>query len=39
MYVGKQRGYHTRTQAEIHELLLQFATQGATVLRCAPLAG
>ena len=33
VYVGKEAGYHTRTQAEIHELLLQFAEAGATVLR------
>lgn len=33
VYVGKQKGFHTRTQEEIHELLLQFAGQGATVLR------
>lgn len=33
VYVGKQAGYHTRTQAEIHELLLQFAEAGATVVR------
>ncbi|KAL4439839.1 hypothetical protein ABPG75_002840 [Micractinium tetrahymenae] len=33
VYVGKQRGFHTRTQGEIHELLLQFSEQGATVLR------
>ncbi|KAK2077150.1 hypothetical protein QBZ16_004784 [Prototheca wickerhamii] len=32
VYVGKQRGFHTRTQAEIHELLLGFAGQGARVL-------
>lgn len=33
VYVGKQRGFHTRTQEEIHELLMQFAGQGVTVLR------
>lgn len=33
VYVGKQAGYHTRTQAEIHELLLDFAEAGATVIR------
>lgn len=33
VYVGKQAGYHTRTQGEIHELLLQFAEAGATVVR------
>ena len=33
VYVGKQKGLHTRTQEEIHELLLQFAGAGATVVR------
>lgn len=33
VYVGKQKGFHTRTQQEIHELLLQFAGEGANVLR------
>ena len=33
VYVGKQRGLHTRSQEEIHELLLHFAGAGATVLR------
>eukprot|EP00882_Tetradesmus_deserticola_P012095 GHRQ01012814.1.p1 GENE.GHRQ01012814.1~~GHRQ01012814.1.p1 ORF type:complete len:310 (+),score=150.11 GHRQ01012814.1:661-1590(+) len=33
VYVGKQAGYHTRTQAEIHQLLLDFAEAGATVIR------
>eukprot|EP00878_Enallax_costatus_P032985 GHUV01036347.1.p1 GENE.GHUV01036347.1~~GHUV01036347.1.p1 ORF type:complete len:277 (+),score=81.35 GHUV01036347.1:1063-1893(+) len=33
VYVGKQAGYHTRTQSEIHDLLLQFAEAGATVIR------
>lgn len=33
VYVGKQKGLHTRTQQEIHELLLQFAEAGATVVR------
>lgn len=33
VYVGKQRGFHTRTQEEIHELLLGFAGQGARVVR------
>jgi len=28
-----QAGYHTRSQGEIHELLLQFAEAGATVVR------
>jgi siroheme synthase len=34
VYVGKQRGFHTRSQEQIHELLGLFAQQGATVLRC-----
>lgn len=33
VYVGKQSGYHTRTQEEIHELLLAFAEAGASVIR------
>ena len=33
VYVGKQRGFHTRSQEEIHELLGLFAGQGASVLR------
>lgn len=33
VYVGKQAGYHTRTQEEIHELLLAFAEAGARVIR------
>ncbi|GBF93063.1 uroporphyrinogen-III C-methyltransferase [Raphidocelis subcapitata] len=33
VYVGKQAGYHTRSQDEIHELLLAFAEAGATVVR------
>lgn len=33
LYVGKTSGYHSRTQDEIHELLLNFAEAGATVLR------
>ena len=33
VYVGKQAGYHTRTQTEIHELLCQFASEGSSVLR------
>lgn len=33
LYVGKTSGYHSRTQEEIHELLLSFAECGATVLR------
>ncbi len=33
VYVGKQAGLHTRTQEEIHQLLLAFSEAGATVLR------
>ncbi|KAL9424463.1 hypothetical protein AB3S75_036357 [Citrus x aurantiifolia] len=33
LYVGKTAGYHSRTQEEIHELLLSFAEVGATVVR------
>ena len=33
VYVGKNRGFHTRTQTEIHELLCQFAQEGAKVVR------
>ena len=33
VYVGKEKGFHTRTQTEIHELLCSFAQQGKTVLR------
>ncbi|XP_010257414.1 PREDICTED: uncharacterized protein LOC104597524 [Nelumbo nucifera] len=33
LYVGKTAGYHSRTQMEIHELLLSFAESGATVVR------
>jgi len=33
VYVGKRAGFHTRTQSEIHELLLAFASEGATILR------
>ncbi|MED6146543.1 S-adenosyl-L-methionine-dependent uroporphyrinogen III methyltransferase, chloroplastic [Stylosanthes scabra] len=33
LYVGKTTGYHSRTQEEIHELLLSFAEAGATVVR------
>lgn len=33
VYVGKNRGFHTRTQPEIHELLCQFAEAGSKVLR------
>lgn len=33
LYVGKTAGYHSRTQEEIHELLLSFAEAGARVVR------
>lgn len=33
VYVGKQRGFHTRTQEEIHDLLAAFAREGAEVVR------
>ncbi|XVF71197.1 hypothetical protein PTKIN_Ptkin12aG0016800 [Pterospermum kingtungense] len=33
LYVGKTAGYHSRTQEEIHELLLSFAEVGASVVR------
>ena len=33
VYVGKERGMHTRSQGEIHELLYRFCTAGATVVR------
>ncbi|GLJ26253.1 hypothetical protein SUGI_0504490 [Cryptomeria japonica] len=33
LYVGKTAGYHSRTQDEIHQLLLSFAQAGATVVR------
>lgn len=33
VYVGKERGFHTRSQEEIHELCGQFAGEGASVLR------
>jgi len=33
IYVGKEKGFHTRTQPEIHELLLQFCQSGALVVR------
>ena len=33
VYVGKEKGYHSRTQEEIHELLLQFADAGALTVR------
>ena len=33
LYVGKEAGLHTRSQDQIHELLLRFATSGKIVLR------
>lgn len=33
VYVGKEKGYHSRSQEEIHELLLQFADAGALTVR------
>ncbi|KAJ9534016.1 hypothetical protein QJQ45_027115 [Haematococcus lacustris] len=33
VYVGKHSGFHTRTQDEIHRLLLAFAEAGACVIR------
>ena len=33
VYVGKESGYHTRTQEEIHQLLLKYAGEGQSVLR------
>lgn len=33
VYVGKEAGYHTRTQEEIHTLLRVFAQDGKTVIR------
>ncbi len=33
VYVGKQAGYHTATQTEIHAMLCQFAEEGNTVVR------
>ncbi|KMZ74518.1 Sirohydrochlorin ferrochelatase, partial [Zostera marina] len=33
LYVGKTAGFHSRTQEEIHELLLSFAEAGANVIR------
>ncbi|KAL5220193.1 hypothetical protein ABZP36_024906 [Zizania latifolia] len=32
LYIGKTAGYHSRTQEEIHELLLSFAETGANVV-------
>ena len=33
VYVGKSADFHTRTQAEIHELMAAFAGAGAAVVR------
>lgn len=33
LYVGKEAGFHTRPQDEIHRLLLAFAESGRTVIR------
>ena len=33
IYVGKERGLHTRSQDEIHELLYRFCASGKTVVR------
>ena len=33
LYVGKQSGFHTRTQDEIEAMLLGFAANGHTVVR------
>ena len=33
VYVGKQMGFHTATQTQIHEMLCQFAEAGNSVLR------
>jgi len=33
VYVGKEAGFHTRTQDEIHTLLTTFAEAGASVIR------
>jgi uroporphyrin-III C-methyltransferase len=33
LYVGKQAGFHTRTQAEIEKMLIGFAGMGASVVR------
>ena len=33
LYVGKQAGFHTRTQDEIERMLLGFAEKGASVVR------
>jgi uroporphyrin-III C-methyltransferase len=33
VYVGKEAGFHSASQAEIHELLSLFATKGHRVVR------
>ncbi|KAJ8906327.1 hypothetical protein NDN08_002820 [Rhodosorus marinus] len=33
IYVGKEKGFHTRKQEDIHDLLFQFAEAGGTILR------
>lgn len=33
VYVGKESGYHTRTQDEIHKLLLEFSGEVQTIVR------
>ena len=33
VYVGKESGYHTKSQGEIHSLLLKYAGEGQSVLR------
>jgi uroporphyrin-III C-methyltransferase len=33
VYVGKQAGFHTRSQEQIHELLCEFASAGNRVRR------
>lgn len=33
VYVGKQEGFHTRSQEEIHAMMCLFAKEGATVVR------
>lgn len=33
LFVGKGKGFHSSKQEDIHELLLQFAEEGATVVR------
>lgn len=33
VYVGKESGFHTRTQEEIHAMMLDFSSAGQSVLR------